>query len=1038
MGDIMRPVPFLELVNRMAGEYKETAAIFGIPESYFYRNMGSHRLKLFGETCSTPLGPAAGPHTQLAQNLITSYLSGARFLELKTVQILDRLEVEKPCIDAEDEGFNTEWSSEFTLEKAFDEYLKGWFLLHLIGKLLNPSSSGPANERDFIFNMSVGYDLEGIKHKRMDDFINNLINAEKHPLFQQYRSELEALIQQGIEGHPSVFKDSLKELPREISRKICSSVTLSTMHGCPPDEIESISAYMLTEKNLHTYVKLNPTLLGYKRVRGILDGLGFDYVALKEESFDHDLQYHDAVPMLERLSKIAADKGLAFGVKLTNTLGSVNNRGVLPGEEMYMSGRARYPLSIDLAARLSREFQGTMPVSFAGGVTGFNVEKIFQTGISPITMATDLLKPGGYQRLFQMAKIIEQADGWNKERIDIEALDKLAEESLSVEYSQKSWRGTDKVSVPGGLPMTDCYIAPCVAACPIHQDVPEYIRLVGEKKYNEALELIYNKNALPAITGHICDHQCQYSCTRLDYEGAVRIREMKRIAVEEGWKQFRENWKKPEITRQERVAVVGAGPAGLSAAFFLAREGFPVTVLEKQDTPGGVVGNVVPKFRIPEEVVFQDISFVEAHGVELRYGVSPGFTVSDLKKEYDFVCLALGAEAGSNLSYPGGNESVYEALDFLRGFNIDPSRFDLGMSVGVIGAGSTAMDCARAALQSHGVKDVSIIYRRSEAQMPAEPEEFEDAVADGVKFLYLLNPEGYEKEGTLHCRVMELGEKDSSGRPRPVPTDEVRDLKMDSLITATGTAVDRDLLARIGLPLGDRKLPEVDPETLETPEENVFILGDGRTGPATIVKAIAEGKQVSEAICRKVDADWISSDVKLPGTTEEQVSEIQDKKGLQVPSRRDAPAIEIESIEFARCLECNHVCNKCVEVCPNRANIAIPVKGSGQLRDPFQVIHLDAYCNECGNCGTFCPWDGKPYKDKFTLFSLQEDFANSDNEGFLLENETLHIRFADEIWKLNRADLSRWMEKGEGFQRAGELMETIMGSHRYLLGPVLR
>jgi putative selenate reductase len=445
-------------------------------------------------------------------------------------------------------------------------------------------------------------------------------------------------------------------------------------------------------------------------------------------------------------------------------------------------------------------------------------------------MATDLLKPGGYQRLFQMAKIIEQADGWNKERIDIDALDKLADESLSVEYSQKSWRGTDKVSVPGGLPMTDCYIAPCVAACPIHQDVPEYIRLVGEKKYNEALELIYHKNALPAITGHICDHQCQYSCTRLDYEGAVRIREMKRIAVEEGWKQFRENWKKPEITRQERVAVVGAGPAGLSAAFFLAREGFPVTVLEKQDTPGGVVGNIVPKFRIPEEVVFQDISFVEAHGVEFRYGVSPGFTVGELKKEYDFVCLALGAEAGSNLSYPGGNESVYEALDFLRSFNIDPSRFDLGTSVGVIGAGSTAMDCARAALRSPGVKDVSVIYRRSEAQMPVEPEEFEDAVADGVKFLYLLNPEGYEKEGTLHCRVMKLGEKDSSGRPRPVPTDEVRDLKIDSLITATGTAVDRDLLARIGLPPGDRKVPEVDPETLETPEENVFILGDGGTG----------------------------------------------------------------------------------------------------------------------------------------------------------------------------------------------------------------
>ena len=189
MGDIMRPIPFEELLTRLFDEYQQQRSIFGIPEQQFYSPEKGKSISVFGETCATPVGPAAGPHTQLAQNIITSWLTGGRFIELKTVQILDRLELEKPCIDAEDECFNTEWSTEFTLLKAWDEYLKAWFALHLLEQLLQPS--GSETGKSFIFNMSVGYNLDGIKQPPMQAFIDNMMDASAHPKFVQYRDTLQ-------------------------------------------------------------------------------------------------------------------------------------------------------------------------------------------------------------------------------------------------------------------------------------------------------------------------------------------------------------------------------------------------------------------------------------------------------------------------------------------------------------------------------------------------------------------------------------------------------------------------------------------------------------------------------------------------------------------------------------------------------------------------------------------------------------------------------------------------------------------------------
>ena len=331
MGDIMRPVPFEELLTRVFDEYNESHSIFGIPEKQFYRKDNDRVIKVFGETCETPMGPAAGPHTQLAQNIIVSWLTGGRFIELKTVQILDRLELDKPCIDAEDECFNTEWSTEFTLQKAHDEYLKAWFVLHLLEALFDPRTQGEA--KSFIFNMSVGYNLEGIKQPAMQNFIHSMMDSTQHPKYAEYQSVLTHFIREQLESRSA----QLSQLPQHIPAQMVHGVTLSTMHGCPPNEIEAICRYMLEEKGLNTFVKLNPTLLGYPRVREILDTCGFDYIGLKEESFEHDLKLEQAISMLQRLTALGQQKQLCFGVKLTNTLGTINHKGALPGEEMYMS-----------------------------------------------------------------------------------------------------------------------------------------------------------------------------------------------------------------------------------------------------------------------------------------------------------------------------------------------------------------------------------------------------------------------------------------------------------------------------------------------------------------------------------------------------------------------------------------------------------------------------------------------------------------------------------------------------------------------------
>ena len=397
MSDIMRPIPYEQLLDWTLKEYRENGSIFGV--SKVVKHTDGKALPIFDGKIESPFGPAAGPNSQLAQNIVTAYAAGARFFELKTVQKMDGRElaacVAKPCIASGDECYNCEWSTELTVPQAFGEYVKAWFICRIIA-----GEFGLGMPDGFVFNMSVGYDLDGIKTPKVDAFIEGMKNAADTDIYKEAMAVSLKFLQEG--RFSNIDEAYIRSIPAQIS----DSITESTLHGCPPDEIERIATYLIEEKHLNTYIKCNPTLLGYDYARRTLDDLGFGYIAFDDHHFKEDLQWEDAVPMIRRLQKRAADQGVEFGVKLTNTFPVDVKAGELPSEEMYMSGRSLFPLSIELAKRLIDEFDGKLRISYSGGADYFNIRQIFDAGIWPITMATTLLKPGGYQRFSQIADLL--------------------------------------------------------------------------------------------------------------------------------------------------------------------------------------------------------------------------------------------------------------------------------------------------------------------------------------------------------------------------------------------------------------------------------------------------------------------------------------------------------------------------------------------------------------------------------------------------------------------------------------------------------
>ena len=994
MSDIMTPIPFGNLMTWIVEEHKK-GAIFGIRRPFTANPAKTY--EIFGRKLETPFGPAAGPHTQLAQNIIAAYVAGSRFFELKTVQKLDGrdLPVSKPCIKADDECYNCEWSTELYVPQAFDEYVKAWFACKVLAK-----EYGLGSPDGFQFNMSVGYDLEGIKLPKVDAFIEGIKDASDTPIFKECKSWL-------LE-HSDSFENVTKEDVEAIQSNICECATLSTLHGCPPQEIERIATYLLEEKHVHTFIKCNPTLLGYEYARVLMDEMGYDYVAFGDFHFKDDLQYSDAVPMLHRLQALADEKGLEFGVKITNTFPVDVKQNELPSEEMYMSGKSLYPLSMSVAEKLAKDFDGKLRISYSGGADYFNITDIVDAGIWPVTMATTMLKPGGYERLEQIGRLFDEKDAASFKGVDAAKVSALVDAVKKDPHHVKAVKPLPSRKVKKPVPLTDCFIAPCQEGCPIHQDITRYLQLASEGKFEEAFEVIINKNPLPFITGTICAHNCMSKCTRNFYESPVGIRRTKLECAQGGFDAVMARFKAPQAVTGKKAAVVGGGPAGLSAAYFLARAGVAVTVFEKEERMGGVVRNVIPGFRISHEAIDKDVQLVKAMGVEMVNGKEIT-DLAALKADYDYVVLAVGASQKGELRLEAG-EAV-NALDFLAEFKATDGKVDLGENVVVIGGGNTAMDTARAAKRNAGVKKVSLVYRRTKRYMPADEEELVMAVEDGVEFAELLSPVKLEN-GVLVCKKMVLGELDASGRRSVVETEETVELPADTVIAAVGEKVPGSLYESWGIALDSKKRPQVNQETLETSVKGVYVAGDGLYGPATVVEGIRDGKMAAEAIAGKA----LSEDIfKM---SDEDV--IYWRKGNLLEEREEAS-------DSFRCLSCNSYCENCVEVCPNRANISLKVEGM----EKHQIIHVDYMCNECGNCRSFCPWDSAPYLDKFTLFANEADMEDSKNQGFTVLDPaagTCKVRLQGRVMDYTAGTACD--DVPEGIQK---IIQTVIKDYSYLL-----
>ena len=991
MSDRMTPIPFRELMEWVLKEYK-TGSVFGVKRPY--KPIPGKMLSIFGETMETPFGPAAGPNTQLTQNILAAYYAGSRFFELKTVQIMDGDElaacIGKPCITAKDECYNCEWSTELTVPQALEEYVKAWFMLKLFTK-----EYGWGDPNGFIFNMSVGYDFAGITSPKIDAFIEGLKDATKTAIWTECMAWTKANLDR--------FEHIDEAYLASINPHVCTSITLSTLHGCPPQEIERIASYLIDTKKLNTFVKCNPTILGYAYARKTLDDLGFDYVAFDEHHFNEDLQYRDAVPMFRRLLALARDNGVTFGLKLSNTFPVDVTQNELPSNEMYMSGRSLYPLTIEMAKRMSEEFDGKLRLSFSGGIDAFNIAPLFRAGIWPITLATTILKPGGYQRLQQLGKIVDALPYEPFAGVSVGKVALLSKQARASVRNTKPLKPQPKRKLAEKVPLFDCFTAPCTHGCPIGQDIPQYIELVGKGDYDAALRLIVEKNPLPFITGTICPHHCAEKCTRSFYEESIRIRRAKRTAAENGLDALLKDLK-PAEPNGKRVAVVGGGPAGMAAAFFLSRQGASVTLFEKREKLGGIVRYVIPAFRIGEDAIDNDEKILSAMGVDIRTNTEAPKADALFQEGYTDIVYAVGAWAEGKMRLEKGDAmNVIRFLEESKAGTLAP----MGENVIVIGGGNTAMDAARAAKRANGVRNVRLVYRRTAKQMPADEEELELAKEDGVIFCELLAPVALEN-GTLLCNVMRLGEPDATGRRSPVETGEQIKLPCDTLIAAVGEKVDTAIFTENGIAVNARGAVETD-ANLMTSREHIYVVGDASRGPATVVEGIRDARTVADAIVGTYE-------YAIPETAQASEEACFEKHGIL----RDYEQAEKER---ARCLNCGTVCECCVQVCPNRANVAIRVSGKARP----QILHVDRMCNECGNCLVFCPYDSKPYKEKFTLFATEAEFDGSENKGFLpLSDRVVKLRLNG----VQTVDLDRDAIDPD----AKALIETVLKEHHYLIG----
>jgi NADPH-dependent glutamate synthase beta subunit-like oxidoreductase len=403
-------------------------------------------------------------------------------------------------------------------------------------------------------------------------------------------------------------------------------------------------------------------------------------------------------------------------------------------------------------------------------------------------------------------------------------------------------------AIPGGFAITKRGVSPCRAACPAHISVQGYVALVAQGRYLEALKLIKEENPLPAVCGRVCHHPCESLCTRGRIDKPVAIDSIKRFVADLDLSSKARYIPEIKQERLEKIAVIGSGPAGLSCAYYVRREGYRVTIYEKSAVAGGMLSVGIPEYRLPRDILNAEIQVIQDMGVMIKTSVNVGkdITIDQLRRQgYSAIFLAIGSHVCKTIGIEGEDlHGVFSGIDFLRDANLG-TPIQVKDRIAVIGGGNVAMDAARTAKRL-GAKDTFIIYRRSREEMPANAEEVEECEEEGIKTIPLVNPiRIIGMEGTvtaIKCVRMELGEPDESGRRRPIPIKGSEfQLNVDSVIQAIGQESDWSCLGpECACTLTDWNTMNVDPLTLQTDDPDIFAGGDAVTGPKTVVQGVNE------------------------------------------------------------------------------------------------------------------------------------------------------------------------------------------------------
>ncbi len=551
----------------------------------------------------------------------------------------------------------------------------------------------------------------------------------------------------------------------------------------------------------------------------------------------------------------------------------------------------------------------------------------------------------------------------------------------------------------------------CQVACPAGVNVKAYVGLIGAREFDRALEVVLETNPLPGICGRVCTHPCEAECRRAEVDAPVAIRLLKRFIADYALSQG----KFPSLTerpkREHRVAVVGSGPAGIAAANDLARLGYPVTVFEALSKPGGMLRVGIPSFRLPNEIIDHEIGSVARVGAEIQTNARIDDPVALLKKDFSAVFYAVGAHRGIGLGLELEDKlrGVVDCTDFLRNASLGRARRLKGRVL-VIGGGNSAIDSARVALRL-GAREVEVLYRRTRKEMPAYDEEVEDAVREGVKFQFLVQPlELLHERGRftgLRSLRTRLGKTDSSGRRRPVPIPGSEfDVSAALIVKAIGQRPDTGSLADSGVRLTKRDTVPAHQYNCSTPVPGLFAGGDVVTGPGTVIQAIAAGHRAARSI-----HSWLQKrelpEAPAPGpagcepeivmpsitaVTAERAEPVKvSRRSLRTFAEVEHSLTESQAVtEAGRCLRCGPCseCVKCHSACPRR-QVALSLPGEddeillrvpdmeqafGDLRRPSTVdilrpnakpVRLHAtpllawvdpeLCRACGNCVEACP-----------------------------------------------------------------------------------